>query len=128
MTMKSLKKLACIALVGVATPLLAQEAVTTETVTTSVPGTITTVEPADRVLVVRGETEAAPTRYYYTEKTTVVDPTGQTVAFDALKEGIPATFYYTREGDRMVVSKVVLSKKVVRPEMIEEKSTTTTTT
>jgi len=39
---------------------------------------------------------------------------------------MPATVYYAREGDRMIVRKVVLTKPVT--EVIEKKETTTTTT
>jgi hypothetical protein len=41
-----------------------------------------------------------------------------------MRPDIPATVYYVREGDRMIVRKVVLSKPVV----IEKTTTTTTTT
>jgi hypothetical protein len=65
-------------------------------------------------------------KYYYTKSTTVVDPTGRTVEWSAIRPDMPATVYYGREGDRMIVRKVVLTRPV--SEVIEKKETTTTTT
>ena len=49
-------------------------------------------------------------KYYYTKNTTVLDPEGRTVTWSAVRPDLPATVYYVREGDRMIVRKVVLSK------------------
>jgi len=45
------------------------------------------------------------------------------VTWSAVRPDLPATVYYVREGDRMLVRKIVLSKP-----MVTEKETTTTTT
>jgi uncharacterized protein (DUF2252 family) len=63
-------------------------------------------------------------KYYYNKKTVLVDPSGRTVEWTALKPDMPATYTYVKEGDRMVVTKVTLAKPVV----IEKETTTTTTT
>jgi hypothetical protein len=87
-------------------------------------GTITAYTPGSDYITFRSETSTAPAKYYYTKKTVLVDPTGRTVEWSALKPDMPATYTYVKEGDRMVVTKVTLAQPVV----IEKKTTTTTTT
>jgi uncharacterized protein (DUF2252 family) len=87
-------------------------------------GTITAYTPGSDYIMFRSETSTAPVRYYYTKKTVLVDPTGRTVEWTALKPDMPATYTYVKEGDRMVVTKVTLAQ----PVEIEKKTTTTTTT
>src|SRR5436309_13077186 len=97
----------------------------TETNTTSSAGTITTYTPGTDYITFRtGGTTGAPVRYYYSKDTTILDPEGRTVTWSAVRPDLPATVYYVKEGDRMLVRKIVLSK----PTVIEKKETTTTTT
>jgi hypothetical protein len=96
----------------------------TETTTTSASGTITTYTPGTDYLTFRAGTTGTPVRYYYTKDTTLLDPEGRTVTWSAVRPDLPATVYYAREGDRMIVRKVVLSK----PTVVEKETTTTTTT
>jgi hypothetical protein len=96
---------------------------TTSTSTLSGSGTISAYTPGSDYITFRSETSAAPVKYYYTKKTVLVDPDGRTVEWSALKPDMPVTYTYVKEGDRMVVSKVTLTKPVVT-----EKETTTTTT
>jgi hypothetical protein len=96
---------------------------TTTTSTLSGSGTITAYTPGSDYITFRSETSAAPVKYYYTKKTVLVDPDGRSVEWSALKPEMPVTYTYVREGDRMVVTKVTLTKPVVT-----EKETTTTTT
>src|SRR6266487_2746358 len=96
-----------------------------ETTTITSVGTIAAA-PASDYLSFRTSTTAAPVKYYYTKSTTIVDPTGRTVEWSAIRPDMPATVYYVNEGDRMIVRKVVLTKPV--SEVIEKKETTTTTT
>jgi hypothetical protein len=98
------------------------DASTTTTATTST-GTISALAPD--MLTVRTESSTTPMTYYYSKSTTVVDPEGHTVEFSALRPETPATFYYTRVGDRIMVTKVVLTKPA---SFYEKKETTTTTT
>jgi hypothetical protein len=97
---------------------------TTETSTTTATGTISTYTPGTDYITFRTSTEAAPVRYYYSKDTTILDPEGQTVTWSAVRPDLPATVYYTRDGERMVVRKIVLS----RPTVTEKETTTTTTT
>ncbi len=96
----------------------------TETSTTTSTGTISTYTPGTDYITFRTSTDTAPVRYYYTKDTSILDPEGQVVTWSAVHPDLPATVYYVRDGDRMIVRKIVLSKPVV----IEKKETTTTTT
>jgi hypothetical protein len=94
------------------------------TTTTSSAGTITAYTPGSDYITFRTTTDAAPVKYYYTKDTTILDPAGRTVTWSDIRPDLPATVYYVREGDRMIVRKIVLSK----PVKIEKETTTTTTT
>src|ERR1700719_3935738 len=83
---------------------------TTETSTTTSTGTISTYTPGTDYITFRTSTEAAPVRYYYSKDTTILDPEGRTVTWSAVRPDLPATVYYVRDGERMVVRKIVLSK------------------
>ena len=97
---------------------------TTSTSTVNGSGTITTYTPGSDYISFRSETSTAPVKYYYTKKTVLVDPSGRTVEWSALKPDMPVTYTYVKDGDRMVVTKVTLAKPVV----VEKETTTTTTT
>jgi hypothetical protein len=98
---------------------------TTSTSTLDGTGTITTYTPGSDYISFRTETSAEPVKYYYTKSTTIVDPEGKTVEWSALKPNMPVRYTYVKEGDRMVISKITLTKPVTS---YEEKTTTTTTT
>ncbi len=98
----------------------------TETSTTTSAGTISTYTPGTDYITFRTTTDTAPVRYYYSKDTTILDPDGRTVTWSAVRPDLPATVYYTRDGERMVVRKIVLSKPAGA--VIEKKETTTTTT
>ena len=97
---------------------------TTETSTTTSTGTISTYTPGTDYITFRTSTDTAPVRYYYSKDTTILDPEGHTVTWSAVRPDLPATVYYTRDGERMVVRKIVLTK----PTVTEKETTTTTTT
>jgi hypothetical protein len=97
---------------------------TTSTSTLDGTGTITTYTPGSDYISFRTETSAAPVKYYYTKNTTIVDPEGKTVEWSMLKPDMPVRYTYVKEGDRMVISKITLTK----PVSYYEKETTTTTT
>jgi len=87
-------------------------------------GTITTFSPDGNMMTVRTSSSAEPITYYYTPQTVVVDPTGAAVQLSALRPDMPVTYTYTKQGDRMIVTKVTLQKPIT----YYEKTTTTTTT
>jgi hypothetical protein len=97
---------------------------TTSTSSLNGTGTISAYTPGSDYIMFRGETGAAPVRYYYTKTTPVVDVEGKTVEWSAIRPDMPVNYTYTREGDRMVITKVTLQK----PISYYEKTTTTTTT
>ncbi len=88
-------------------------------------GTITAFTPGSDYITFHTETSPEPVKYYYTKSTTVVDPEGHVVQMSALRPDMPVSYTYTREGDRMVVTKVTLQKPI---SYYEKKETTTTTT
>ena len=98
---------------------------TTSTSTLNGTGTITAYTPGSDYIMFRTESSTTPVKYYYTNKTVLVDPEGHTVEWRALKPDMPVTYTYTKEGDRMVVTKVTLAKPL---SYHETKETTTTTT
>jgi hypothetical protein len=98
---------------------------TTSTSTLDGTGTITTYTPGSDYISFRSETSAEPVKYYYTKSTTIVDPEGKTVEWSMLKPNMPVRYTYVKDGDRMVISKITLTKPV---SYYEEKTTTTTTT
>jgi len=89
-------------------------------------GTITTYTPGSDYISFRTETSTAPVKYYYTKSTTIVDPEGKTVEWSMLKPDMPVRYTYVKDGDRMVISKITLTKPVASYE--KETTTTTTTT
>ncbi|HEY3662243.1 MAG TPA: hypothetical protein VGL24_03745 [Chthoniobacterales bacterium] len=96
----------------------------TSTSTMDGTGTITSYSPGSDYIMFRSATNAEPVKYYYSKNTTVVDPTGATVEMSMLKPDMPVHYTYTREGDRMVITRVTLEK----PISYYKKETTTTTT
>ena len=88
-------------------------------------GTITTYTPGSDYISFRTETSTTPVKYYYTKTTTIVDPEGKTVEWSLLKPDMPVKYTYVKDGDRMVISKITLTKPV---SYYEKTSTTTTTT
>ena len=98
---------------------------TTQATTTNSAGTIVTYTPDSDYFMFRTAPNVAPTRYYYTRDTAIVDPEGRTVSWSAIRPDMPATIYYTTVGDRVLVRKVVLSRP---PGVIKHEETTTTTT
>ena len=96
----------------------------TETTTTNTSGIITEYTPGNAYFMLRAGTTGAPARFYYTDDAPhVFNPQGHRLSWSVLRPDIPATVYYVREGDRMIVSKVVVGE----PAVVEKVTTTTTT-
>ena len=107
-----------------ATAVTSSSSSTTSTSTMDASGTITTYTPGSDYISFKTETSTTPVKYYYTKSTTIVDPEGKTVEWSMLKPDMPVKYTYVKEGDRMVISKITLTK----PVSSYEKTTTTTTT
>ncbi len=97
----------------------------TSTSTLDGTGTITTYTPGSDYIALRTEASTEPVKYYYTKSTTILDPEGKTVEWSMLRPDMPVRYTYVKEGDRMVISKITLTKPV---SSYEKKETTTTTT
>jgi len=99
---------------------------TTSTSEVSGSGVVTAYTPGSDYISFRTETSTAPVKYYYTKKTVLVDPEGKAIEWSALRPDMPVTYSYVKEGDRMVVSKITVTKPVSTYK--KEETTTTTTT
>ena len=99
-----------------------EKTVTEKTTTTSYSGTVSAIDPSAHSFVIKSETSTSPTKYSYTEKTTFIDESGNTVTYEAIRDR-PVTVYYTKEGDQMVVSRVVVNRPTAG--VIQRKETTT---
>ena len=100
---------------------------TTSTSTLSGSGTITAYTPGSDYITFRTESSTTPVKYYYTKKTVLVDADGRTVDWSLLRPDLPVRYEYVREGDRTVVSKIVVTKPLATFEKRETTTTTTTT-
>jgi hypothetical protein len=93
------------------------------TTTTTYSGTVSDISPSSSTIVVKSESSTAPVTYKYTKTTTWVDSSGNVITSEQARNS-PVTVYYAKEGDSMVVTKVVASK----PSITKETTTTTKTT
>ena len=107
---------------------------TTTVQPTEVAGTVTEYTPD--AVIVRTQEATAPVRYSFTKTTEYVDESGRAVAREIVRTGVPVTVRYIREGDHMIVNRVIVHQAVeavpavpAAPEAVTiQKSTTTTTT
>ena len=90
-------------------------------------GTVTAFDP-DAIMIRTKET-AEPVRYSYSKTTEYVDEAGNRVERELVKSGVPVTIRYVKDGDRMLVSRVIVRKQITtdEPEAVVKKKTTTTT-
>jgi len=81
-------------------------------------------------IVIRSQTSPDPIRYGYTKRTTYVDETGAPVSMETVRSGLPVTVYYSKDGDRMMATKVIVRRapEAGAPGAVIERKTTTTTT
>ncbi len=105
---------------------VAEESTTTTTTTTTSAGTISEFGPDG--IVIKTTTSADPVHYSSSKTTTYVDENGKAVSIKTVKSGLPVTVYYTKDGDKLIATKVIVRKAHAAPEATEEKKTTTTTT
>jgi hypothetical protein len=64
---------------------------------------------ADSVIIL-GKDTAAPVRLSFAKKVEYVDAAGKRVRRDVITPGVPVTMRYTREGDRMLVDRVIVQR------------------
>ena len=114
------------ALVGIAlsgSVALAAEVVEQKTTTTTTyAGTVSDISPTSSTMVIKSESSPAPMTYQFNKTTTWVDTAGNVISSEQVRNS-PVTVHYVKDGDSMVVTKVVASK----PSISKQTSTTTTT-
>ena len=98
------------------------------TTTTTYSGTVSSVAPSSSTIILKSDAASdGPTKYVYSERTSWVDAAGNTVTRESVQNQ-PVTIYYEKQGDQLVVSKVVMQKSLPAPRVEKKTSTTTTTT
>ena len=84
---------------------------TTTTTTTEGNGTITTYTPGDTIVL---KESAGPRTYRFGKTVTYVTRSGKTIDEDAvrtrIKVGVPVHVHYVRDGDAMLVDRVILDE------------------
>jgi hypothetical protein len=100
---------------------VAQQTKTFDSNTVSDRGTITAYAPGSDYIAFQRDMDKTPERYYLTKNTTILDPGGRVVTWSALHSDLPATVYHEREGNRLVVRKILLRK----PGTVYERKTIT---
>jgi hypothetical protein len=102
---------------------------TTTTATTTVPtevtGTVTEWAPGN--VIIRQKDVAAPVRFSFARSVEFVDAAGNPVAREVITPGVPVTIRYVREGDRMLVDRVMMQGGLA-PSATTTTQTTTTRT
>lgn len=120
------------ALALLCTPMVHGQAVVRETTTTTAAapleatGTITEWEPNRVIIRARDATEPVP--FAFSNQVEYVDETGAPVTREVITRDMPVTVRYVREGDRMLVNRVVVHRRMAPAAAVTTDSKTTTTT
>jgi len=85
-----------------------KETTTTTTTTTNSSGTVSSVGPD--MIVIRTTPSASPITYQFSETTTYVDEAGNPVEIETVTAGAPVTVYFSKQGDKMMATKVVVKQ------------------
>src|SRR5262245_16962674 len=93
---------------------------TTTEKTTTYSGTVTEFTPG--AAIVLKSDSGDPRRYVITDRTTFVDGSGNVVSQDAIRDRA-VTVTYAPDGDRMVVSKVLVTRPTTERREIERERT-----
>jgi len=96
-----------------------------KTTTTRYSGTIAETSPATSTIILK-EDSPKTVKYIYNDRTVWEDASGKTVRMETVRDQ-PATIFYEKQGDQMVVTKVI-TQKTEQPRVIEQRTTTTLTT
>ncbi|MEI9898327.1 MAG: hypothetical protein WDN28_31835 [Chthoniobacter sp.] len=120
------------ALALLCSPTVYGQAIVRETTTTTAAapleaaGTITEWTP-DRVII-RKKDVAEPVPFAFSKRVEYVDEAGNPVAREVITRDVPVTLRYTREGDRLLVDRVIVQRRVAPAAVTSTETTTTTTT
>ena len=96
-----------------------------KTTTTRYSGTIAETSPSTSTIILK-EDSPKTVRYVYNDRTVWEDAAGKTVRMETVRDQ-PATIFYEKQGDQMIVTKVI-TQKTTQPRVIEQSTTTTMTT
>jgi hypothetical protein len=96
-----------------------------KTTTTRYSGTIAETLPSTSTIILK-EDSPKTVKYIYNDRTVWEDASGKTVRMETVRDQ-PATIFYEKQGDQMVVTKVI-TQKTEQPRVIEQRTTTTLTT
>ena len=96
-----------------------------KTTTTRYSGTIAETSPSTSTIILK-EDSPKTVRYIYNDRTVWEDASGKTVRMETVRDQ-PATIFYEKQGDQMVVTRVI-TQKTTQPRVIEQRTTTTMTT
>jgi hypothetical protein len=97
-----------------------------KTTTTRYSGTIAETLPATSTIILKSEDSPKTVRYIYNDRTVWEDASGKTVKMETVRDQ-PVTILYEKQGDQMIVTKVI-TQKAPEPRVIQQKTTTTLTT
>jgi len=97
-----------------------------KTTTTRYSGTIAETSPSTSTIILKSEDPPKTVRYIYNDKTVWEDASGKTVRVETVRDQ-PATILYEKQGDQMIVTKVI-TQKAPEPRVIQQRTTTTVTT
>jgi hypothetical protein len=107
-----------------------RESTTTTTTAAAAPmevtGTVT--EWAPGAVIIRQKDVAAPARFSFARTVEYVDAAGNRVAREVITPGVPVTVRYIRDGDQMLVDRVIVQRQPAATETSTTATTTTTTT
>ena len=122
-----MRKVVLLTIAGLALAISASAEMTQSetTTTTKYSGTISELSPSSSTIVLKSESAPQPMKYVYNERTVFEDPAGHMVKVESIQNQ-PVTVFYEKQGEQMVVTKVVTQKSI--PALVEKKTTTTTTT
>ena len=95
-----------------------------KTTTTRYSGTIAETSPSTSTIILK-EDSPKTVRYIYNDRTVWEDASGKTVRMETVRDQ-PATIFYEKQGDQMIVTKVI-TQKTTQPRVIEQRTTTTMT-
>jgi hypothetical protein len=105
------------------------QTVVRETTTTAAPleavGTVTEWGPDN--VIIREKDVAAPVRFGFSKRVEYVDAAGNPVSREVITSGVPVTVRYVREGDRMLVDRVIVQRTAPVAATTTTETTTTTT-
>jgi hypothetical protein len=103
-----------------------RETTTTTTAPLEAVGTVTEWDP--NTVMIRENGVAEPVRFGFSKTVQYVDEAGNSVTREVITRDTPVTVRYTREGDRMMVDRVIVRRAVTTAPAAVTTETTTTTT